>query len=100
MISEKGFEDAKAEKVMAILEMQKCEGRGGYLGLLYLIGRSNKKIFQYLKNRVWKKVQAEKLLSYTRKKSPNQSSFCRQSQHMQCNASYYPKDFVMRWRFN
>lgn len=42
--------------MLGILGMERCEGKGKYLGLPYLIGRLKKQIFQFIKYRVWKKV--------------------------------------------
>lgn len=45
------------KEVQGILEMMGCEGEGKYLGLPYMVGRTKKHIFQYLKERVAKKVK-------------------------------------------
>ena len=35
-------------------------GKGTYLGLPYMVGRSKKQILQYIKDRLWKKVRGWK----------------------------------------
>lgn len=57
------------EKVLNILEMISCEGDNRCLGLLTMVGRSKKQIFEYIKDRVAKEVRGwkETLFSQTGK---------------------------------
>lgn len=51
---------------MRTLGMVKCEGEGKYLGLPYFVGQSKKRIFPFVKDKVWKQLQGwkEKLLCH------------------------------------
>ena len=45
------------ENVVTALGMSLCEGKGKYLGLPYLVGRTKREVFAFLKERVCKKTQ-------------------------------------------
>lgn len=47
----------KQVKIMSILEVTNSIEGGKYLGLPSLIGRSKKAVFNFVKERVWRKVQ-------------------------------------------
>lgn len=55
----------KQQVIKDILEVHSDLGDSKYLGLPSLIGRSKKSVFEFVKERVWKKVQdlSHKLLS-------------------------------------
>lgn len=41
-----------------ILGVQACLGTGNYLGLPSMIGRSKKSVFNYIKDKVWRKINS------------------------------------------
>lgn len=62
---EHGVAESFQTEVIEIMGMIKCEGEDKYLGLPYLMDRTKKKNFQFVKDRVAKKVGGwkERLLS-------------------------------------
>lgn len=73
------LESVEAE-VLSTLGMIKCEGAGKYFGLPYLVGCTKKQNFQFVKDRVAKKVGSwkERLLSQGGKEVLS-SQYCRRS---------------------
>lgn len=63
--------DGKRSEVKSILEVEKETMSERYLGLPIHVGSSRSKVFAYLKDRVWKRIQGwkEKFLSWAAKKS-------------------------------
>nr|AAY22445.1 bZIP-like protein [Gossypium hirsutum] len=62
----KSMNEMRKQAIVRQLHMPRSSGDGRYLGLPYLVGRSKREIFQYLKDRIWKKAHGwkEKLLSH------------------------------------
>lgn len=61
---EEGTDEGFEEKILSILEMIKCGGEGNILACPTLRKGQKQIFFQYIKDRMWKKVQGwkEKLL--------------------------------------
>lgn len=61
----KSMTELRKQEIALALNMSCSSGDGKYLSLPYLIGRSKKDIFNYLKDHIWKKAHGwkEKLLS-------------------------------------
>ena len=90
-------QENKREAICTKLGMHQCTGKGKYLGLPFLVGRSRRQILQYLKERVWKKVHGwkEKYLSQAGKKIVIKSVLQRVP-HMQCPVLLSQRPSVMR----
>jgi hypothetical protein len=52
--------DAKKGEVMQILEIQKETMNERYFGMPVYVGKSKKKVFTYLKERIWQQIQGWK----------------------------------------
>ena len=50
----KGIIDELKSSIIGTLEIQGGEGKGKYLGLPFMTGRSKKEIFQSMHDRIWK----------------------------------------------
>jgi hypothetical protein len=61
----KNFDKDKRAQFMSALNLSQQEHSDKYLGLPVYVGRSRSKMFEYLKDKVWKRIQGwkQKLLS-------------------------------------
>lgn len=72
---------------MSTLDIVRYLGEGKYLGLLYLIGKSKKQIFQSLKIVCGRRSKdGKRSFSHRAGKSCLSNQCCKTFQHTQCNA--------------
>ena len=69
--SKSTIEEAKSS-IKNLLQVQEVKSYEKYLGLPSLVGRGKKASFNYIKERVWRKLQGGQIALTSRKRGPNQ----------------------------
>lgn len=87
----------KQQEIKNLLGVHNDLSEGKYLGLPSLVGKARKKVFQFLKDRMWSKIQgwSAKCLS---KAGKAVFYYRNQSRHIRCLVFYYRNCYVRNWK--